>query len=525
MYFYSVSIKGVCLYNYQIMRDKKIKSALISVYHKDGLSEIVTKLSELGVKIYSTGGTFDFIKSLGIEAEAVESLTSYPSILGGRVKTLHPRIFGGILARRDNSSDVEQMKQYQIPEIDLVIVDLYPFSETVRGGATEIEIIEKIDIGGISLIRAGAKNFSDVLVVAASSLYGKLLSILENKKGFCSIDERRYFAAEAFRVSSGYDADIFNHFNNQQDINSLRINSDNANPLRYGENPHQKAFFYGNTGENFEQLHGKELSYNNLLDIDAALGFISSFNKPTVAVIKHNNACGLASAGTVTEAWVRALAADPISAFGGVIVINRPVDVKTAAEIDKIFFEVLVAPGYSEEALTILKHKKNRIILDLRKVPSSSFTIRSVLDGYLWQVKDTYETAGMDVRCVTDINPTDDQLTDLDFANRIVMHTKSNAIVLVRDNQLIGTGTGQTSRVDAVRHAIEKAKAAGFETKGAVLASDAFFPFPDSIELASEAGVTAIIQPGGSVRDNEAIEACNKYGIAMIVTGIRHFKH
>ncbi len=326
MYFYSVSKNRFWLYNSQIMRDKKIKSALISVYHKDGLSEIVTRLSELGVKIYSTGGTFDFIKSLGIDAEAVESLTSYPSILGGRVKTLHPRIFGGILARRDNSSDVEQMKQYQIPEIDLVIVDLYPFSETVSSGATESEIIEKIDIGGISLIRAGAKNFSDVLVVAESSLYGKLLSILETRKGFCSIDDRRYFAAEAFRVSSGYDTDIFNHFNNPQVINSLRIKSDNANPLRYGENPHQKAFFYGDAGENFQQLHGKELSYNNLLDIDAALGLISSFTETTVAVIKHNNACGISSAGTVTEAWARALAADPISAFGGVIAINRPVD-------------------------------------------------------------------------------------------------------------------------------------------------------------------------------------------------------
>lgn len=507
------------------MRDKKIKSALISVYHKDGLAEIVNKLSELGVKIYSTGGTFDFIKGMGIEAEAVESLTSYPSILGGRVKTLHPRIFGGILARRDNTSDIEQMKQYQIPEIDLVIVDLYPFSETVRSGATDTEIIEKIDIGGISLIRAGAKNFSDVLVVAASPLYGKLLSILETKNGFCSIDDRRYFATEAFRVSSGYDADIFNHFNCRQEINSLRISSDKATPLRYGENPHQKAFFYGDVADNFEQLHGKELSYNNLLDVDAALGFISSFTNTTVAVIKHNNACGLASGETVTGAWSRALAADPISAYGGVIAINRPVDTEAAIEIDKIFFEVIIAPGYSGEALTILKHKKNRIILDLKKMPSSRFNVRSILDGILWQEKDRYEAEGMEVKCVTAIAPAEEQLTDLDFANRIVMHTKSNAIVLVKDNQLIGTGTGQTSRVDAVRHAIEKARAAGFEPKGAVLASDAFFPFPDSIDLASEAGVTAIIQPGGSVRDSEAIEACNKHGIAMLITGIRHFKH
>jgi len=507
------------------MRDKKIKSALISVYNKDGLGEIVVKLSELGVKIYSTGGTFDFIKGMGIEAEAVESLTSYPSILGGRVKTLHPRIFGGILARRDNTSDLEQMKQYKIPEIDLVIVDLYPFSETVQSGATDIEIIEKIDIGGISLIRAGAKNFSDVLVVAASRLYGRLLAILETKNGFCSIDERKYFASEAFCVSSGYDTDIFNYFNKTQEINSLRIQSDRGTALRYGENPHQKAYFYGDTAENFTQLHGKELSYNNLLDIDAALGLISSFEKTTVAVIKHNNACGLSSGETVAGAWSMALAADPVSAFGGVIAVNRELDADAAAEIDKIFFEVIIAPGYSKEALSVLKNKKNRIILDLKKITSTSHNVRSILDGVLWQERDTYNANNQEAKCVTKITPTAEQMESLDFANRIVMHTKSNAIVLARNSQLIGSGTGQTSRVDAVKHAIEKAENAGFETKGAVLASDAFFPFSDSIDLAVKAGVVAIIQPGGSVRDNEVIEKCNEHGIAMILTGVRHFKH
>lgn len=516
---------GIRFSKHQIMRDKKIKSALVSVYHKEGLDEIVKALAELGVRIYSTGGTYDFIAALGIEAEPVETLTSYPSILGGRVKTLHPRIFGGILGRRDNPADVEQMKQYQIPEVDLVIVDLYPFSETVKSAAPETDIIEKIDIGGISLIRAGAKNFNDVLVVSGSHLYDKLLSLLKIRNGFTSIDDRRYFAAEAFRVSSGYDTDIFNYFNQTESVEALRISSDSATPLRYGENPHQKACFYGDTNNNFTQLHGRELSYNNLLDVEAALGFVSSFDETVVAVIKHNNACGLAAGGDVTEAWKRALVADPLSAFGGVIAVNRPVDEAAAKEIDKIFFEVIVAPGFSDEALAIFRHKKNRIILNLISFPKVKTTLRSVLDGYLWQERDRYDVDAMSLTCMTETEPTDEQTENLDFANRIVMHTKSNAIVLVKDKQLIGTGTGQTSRVDAVRHAIAKAGAAGFDTKGSVLASDAFFPFPDSIELAAEAGITAIIQPGGSVRDSESIEACNTHGIAMTCTGIRHFKH
>lgn len=516
---------GIRFSKHQIMRDKKIKSALVSVYHKEGLDEIIKTLAEQGVRIYSTGGTYDFITALGVEADAVETLTSYPSILGGRVKTLHPRIFGGILGRRDNPADVEQMKQYQIPEVDLVIVDLYPFSDTVKSGAPEADIIEKIDIGGISLIRAGAKNFSDVLVVSGSHLYNRLLTLLKARNGFTALEERRYFAAEAFRVSSGYDTDIFNYFNQSEGIGALRISSDSATPLRYGENPHQKACFYGDTSLNFNQLHGRELSYNNLLDIEAAIGFISSFSETVVAVIKHNNACGLAAGADVTEAWNRALVADPLSAFGGIIAVNRTVDESAATEIDKIFFEVIVAPGFSEEALAILKHKKNRIILNLVSFPTATSTLRSVLDGYLWQERDSYDVDEMTLSCVTETVPNNQQRVDLDFANRIVMHTKSNAIVLVKDKQLIGTGTGQTSRVDAVRHAIAKAGAAGFDTKGAVLASDAFFPFPDSIELAAEAGVTAIIQPGGSVRDSESVEACNVNKIAMLCTGIRHFKH
>jgi phosphoribosylaminoimidazolecarboxamide formyltransferase / IMP cyclohydrolase len=516
---------GIRFSKHQIMRDKKIKSALISVYHKEGLDEIVKGLAQLGVRIYSTGGTYDFIAAMGVEAEAVETLTSYPSILGGRVKTLHPRIFGGILGRRDNPSDVGEMKQYQIPEIDLVIVDLYPFSETVKSGAPESDIIEKIDIGGISLIRAGAKNFSDVLVVSGSHLYDRLLTLLKTGNGFTTIEERRYFASEAFRTSSGYDADIFNYFNQREAIEALRISSDSATPLRYGENPHQKACFYGDISSSFDQLHGKELSYNNLLDVEAALGFVSEFEETVVAVIKHNNACGLASGASVAEAWARALVADQLSAFGGVIAVNRPVDEIAAKEIDKIFFELIVAPDFSEEALKILKHKKNRIILNLKSYPVAKSGLRSVLDGYLWQERDRYNVNEMSPTCVTENCPTDQQREDLDFANRIVMHTKSNAIVLVKEKQLIGVGTGQTSRVDAVKHAIARAGAAGFDTKGSVLASDAFFPFPDSIVLAAEAGVAAIIQPGGSVRDGESTEACNKYGIAMICTGIRHFKH
>ncbi|MBE0676775.1 MAG: bifunctional phosphoribosylaminoimidazolecarboxamide formyltransferase/IMP cyclohydrolase [Bacteroidales bacterium] len=507
------------------MKDKKIKSALISVYHKDGLDAIILRLAELGVRIYSTGGTFDFIKGLGVEAEAVETLTSYPSILGGRVKTLHPRIFGGILGRRDNQSDMEQMKQYQIPEVDLVIVDLYPFSETVRSGALQQEIIEKIDIGGISLIRAGAKNFNDVLVVAGSFLYDRLHEILNARRGFSSIEERKYFAAEAFRVSSGYDADIFNYFNRTEGIDALRLSHDTKVPLRYGENPHQKALYYGNLNDTFEQHHGKDISYNNLLDIDSALSYVSLFQGPTVVIVKHNNACGLASAESLKEAWTRALAGDPVSAYGGIIATNGAIDKETADEINKIFFEVIIAPSYNKGVTEILSQKKNRIILTIKKMPSSTDTMRSVLDGVLWQERDRFEVKGTEQHCVTERNPSDEEMADLSFANKIVMHTKSNAIVLVKNQQLIGFGAGQTSRVDAVRQAISKAEAFGFDTAGAVLASDAYFPFSDNISVAAAAGIRAIVQPGGSVRDQESVDECNKNGIAMIFTGLRHFKH
>ncbi|MFO7575196.1 MAG: bifunctional phosphoribosylaminoimidazolecarboxamide formyltransferase/IMP cyclohydrolase [Bacteroidales bacterium] len=508
-----------------MMNDKKIKSALISVYHKEGLEPVVRRLAELDVRIYSTGGTYDFIIGLGVNAEAVETLTSYPSILGGRVKTLHPRIFGGILGRRGNQSDIEQMSQYQIPEIDLVIVDLYPFSETVRSQATQQQIIEKIDIGGISLIRAAAKNFNDVLVVAGSHMYTNLLDILESSNGFCSIDKRKLFATDAFRVTSGYDTDIFNYFNKPSELNALRISADYNLPLRYGENPHQKATFYGDLSELFVKLHGREISYNNLLDIDAALNFIRLFEDPTVAIIKHNNACGLASGSDITVAWARALAGDPLSAFGGIIATNRQIDMETASEINKIFFEVLIAPGFAPEALTLFSKKKNRIILELRKYPDTDTSCRSALNGFLWQETDRYQVSGSEQKCVTERVPSEDEMADLDFANRIVMNTKSNAIVLVRERQLIGSGTGQTSRVDAVKQAIEKARIFGFETSGAVMASDAFFPFPDSITLAAAAGIRAVVQPGGSVKDQESVDECNRSGLAMIFTGIRHFRH
>lgn len=510
---------------YLIMSDKKIKSALISVYRKDGLEDVVKKLEELGISIYSTGGTYDYITSLGIEAVAVESITSYPSILGGRVKTLHPKIFGGILARRDNQSDTEQIRQYQIPETDMVIVDLYPFSETVRGGASEQEIIEKIDIGGISLIRAGAKNYNDVLTIGDSSLYGDLLSLLKEKSGFTSLSDRKRFATEAFRVSSGYDADIFNYFNREGVSGALRLSIDNSRSLRYGENPHQRALYYGEPGDLFTQLHGKEISYNNLLDIEAALSFIAGVKEPAFAIIKHNNACGFAVAPELPKAWERALAGDPISAFGGVISASRTIDIETAKLINSLFFEVIAAPGYEKEALEILKSKKNRIILNIDHYPNSTEHFRTVLDGILWQERDSIEAGEGEPIVVTTRKPEKREMNDILLANRIVMNTKSNAIVLVKDLMLIGSGTGQTSRVDAVRQAIAKAESGGLDTRGAVMASDAFFPFADSVLLAAEAGVTAVIQPGGSVRDNESIEACNRNNMAMVVTGVRHFKH
>lgn len=505
---------------------KKIQTALISVYHKDGLEEILRELHHLRVKFISTGGTREFIQSLGYECEAVEDISGYPSILGGRVKTLHPKIFGGILYRRDNETDKKQVKSYDIPPIDLVIVDLYPFRETVAAGGTEEEIIEKIDIGGISLIRAGAKNHKEVIIVASKNQYKPLLDLLKEKEGVSDMEDRRRFAKEAFKVSSGYDSAIFEYFDGD-DNSALRIAHDGGKQLRYGENPHQKGIFYGNFDEVFEQLHGKEISYNNLLDIDAAVSLISDFNETAVAILKHNNACGMACRPTVKAAWDAALAADPVSAFGGIVVTNARVNKEAAEAINEIFFEVIIAPEYDKEALDILFQKKNRIILALKSGSKATqrMQYRSVLNGALGQDKDLSVETAADLQVMTTKAPTAKETEDLLFANIIVKHTKSNAIVLAKDKQLIASGTGQTSRVDALNQAIGKAGTFHFDLQGAVMASDAFFPFPDCVEIAHQAGITAVIQPGGSVRDGESVDYCNRNGLSMVKTGIRHFKH
>ena len=505
---------------------RKIQTALISVYHKDGLEDILNELNHLQIKFISTGGTRDFINSLGYECDTVEDVSGYPSILGGRVKTLHPKIFGGILYRRENETDKKQVKSYDIPSIDLVIVDLYPFEETVAEGGSEQEIIEKIDIGGISLIRGAAKNYKDVLVVASKEQYKPLLTLLQEKKGSSSIDDRRYFASEAFKVSSGYDSAIFNYFDDDKG-SALRVSLNNPKQLRYGENPHQKGSFYGNFDEIFEQIHGKEISYNNLLDIDAAVSLISDFDETALAILKHNNACGMACRPTVKEAWDAALAADPISAFGGVVITNKNVDKEAALAINEIFFEVIIAPSYDKEALEILCQKKNRVILILKSVEKATQKLqyRSVLNGTLVQDANDSIQYRKEIKVVTDSAPTEDEVDDLLFANKLVKHTKSNAIVLVKNKQLIASGTGQTSRVDALKQAIEKADAFHFDLNGAVMASDAFFPFPDCVEIAHHAGITSVIQPGGSIRDTESINYCNKNKMSMVITGIRHFKH
>lgn len=503
---------------------KKIKTALISVFHKDGLDEILKLLNTNGVKFLSTGGTRSFIESLGFECEAVEDLTGYPSILGGRVKTLHPKIFGGILNRRENEGDREQITEYGIPEIDLVIVDLYPFSETVASGASETDIIEKIDIGGISLIRAAAKNYNDVIIVASKAQYEPLLSLLKRQGSESTLADRHWFAKEAFAVSSGYDSAIFNYFDAGQP-SALRVAVDDCKPMRYGENPHQKGFFFGQFDKMFEQLHGKEISYNNLLDIDAAVSLISEFNEPTFAVLKHNNACGVASRATILEAWNDALAGDPVSAFGGVLVANRPIDKATAEEMHKIFFEVSIAPAYTDDALDVLKQKKNRIILVQKSPLTTRMQFRSVLNGALVQERDLKIEIPADLETVTKIEPTEQQIADLLFANKIVKNSKSNAIVLAKNGQLCASGIGQTSRVDALRQAIAKAKSFDFDLNGAVMASDAFFPFADCVEIADQAGIKAVIHPGGSIRDNESVEYCDAHSMAMVKTGIRHFKH
>lgn len=505
--------------------NKKIKTALISVFHKDGLDEMLKLLNGYGVKFLSTGGTKSFIESLGYSCDAVEDLTGYPSILGGRVKTLHPKVFGGILNRRDNEGDRAQIAKYEIPEIDLVVVDLYPFEETVASGASEADIIEKIDIGGISLIRAAAKNYNDVVIVASKHQYAPLCRILaENGDAVTSLADRRFFAKEAFGVSSLYDSAIFNYFD-EDDASAFRAAVDGVSHLRYGENPHQKGKFFGRFDDMFEKLHGKEISYNNLLDIDAAVNLISDFTEPTFAILKHNNACGIASRPSVLEAWKDALAGDPVSAFGGVLITNGEVDAATAEEMHKIFFEVCIAPSYTDDALKILEQKKNRIILVLKKIDLPKEQYRSVLNGVLRQDKDTYVESVSDLKQVTDKAVSPEQVEDLLFANKVVKHSKSNSIVLAKNKQLLASGVGQTSRVDALRQAIEKAHSFDFDLKGSVMASDAFFPFADCVEIAHKAGVTAIIQPGGSIRDNDSVDYCNKNGLAMVMTGVRHFKH
>ena len=507
---------------------KTIQSALISVFSKEGLEPIVRKLHEQNVIFYSTGGTEEFIKNLGIPVIPVEDVTSYPSILGGRVKTLHPKVFGGILNRQDNPSDVQQMIDYEIPQLDLVIVDLYPFEKTVTSGASEKDIIEKIDIGGISLIRAAAKNFQDTAIVASVNEYGLLLDLISNQNGATTLANRKLLATKAFHVSSHYDTAIFNYFSiSNEDETIYKQSIDNGQILRYGENPHQKGYFFGNFDGMFQKLHGKELSYNNLLDVDAAVNLIAEFknNNPTFAILKHNNACGLATKNTILEAYNTALACDPTSAFGGVLIANTKIDVATAHEINKLFCEVVIAPSFETEAITILSEKKNRIILVQNQVELPQKQVRTCLNGILVQDKNAKTDTKQDLKTVTIAEPTPQEIEDLIFASKICKNTKSNTIVFAKNGTLISSGTGQTSRVDALKQAIEKAHTFGFDLHGAVMASDAFFPFPDCVEIAKHAGITAVIQPGGSIKDELSINYCNENKVAMVFTGTRHFKH
>jgi len=502
---------------------RKIKNALISVFHKDGLSPIVKKLEKLGIEIYSTGGTQDFIEGEGIKVNRVEDLTSYPSILGGRVKTLHPNVFGGILSRRELDSDKEQLNQYNIPEFDLVIVDLYPFEKTVQSSATEQDIIEKIDIGGISLIRAAAKNYKDVLIVSEMNQYSDVLNILENGNGSTQLETRKKFASKAFNISSHYDTAIFKYFNKEEVAFKQSVKENKV--LRYGENPHQNGTFFGDLSDMFDQLHGKELSYNNLLDVDAAVNLISEFEETTFIVMKHNNACGIASRKKLVDSWKDALSADPVSAFGGVLITNNEIDLETAEEINKIFFEVIIAPSYNSDALTILKSKKNRIILAQKNVELDKTQFRTVLNGVLHQDKDLHTDTIDDMKTVTKLSPSEEELSDMVFASKVCKHTKSNTIVFAKNKQLLSSGVGQTSRVDALKQAVVKAKTFNFDLNGAVMASDAFFPFPDCVELANNQGVKCVIQPGGSIKDNLSVEYCNNNNMKMVTTGYRHFKH
>ena len=505
---------------------KKIESALISVFYKDNLEPIIALLKKHGVKIYSTGGTQKFIEEQGAEVIRVEDLTSYPSIFGGRVKTLHPKVFGGILYRRENEGDLAQAAEFEIPAIDLVIVDLYPFEETVASGASEADIIEKIDIGGISLIRAAAKNFKDVTIIASKDQYTELEAKLTAQDGQTTLEDRRYFAAQAFQVSSNYDTHIFNYFNQTKNIPALKVSETKAKALRYGENPHQSAHFYGDMEALFDQLNGKELSYNNLVDVDAAVNLIAEFKGETAfAILKHTNACGVALAPTVKEAYQKAFAADTTSAFGGVLVTNQTVDKDAAEEMHSLFFEVLIAPAFTDEALEVLMKKKNRILLVQKMELPGTKMMKTLLNGVIEQDKDLATETKADFTVATKKAPTEEEQDALVFAAKICKHTKSNTIILSNSNQLFSSGVGQTSRVDALRQAIEKAKAFGFDLNGAVMASDAFFPFPDCVEIAGEAGITAVVQPGGSIKDQDSIDYCDAHGMAMVMTGVRHFKH
>ena len=507
------------------MQEKKIQTALISVYDKNGLKPLLKELVASGVKLFSTGGTQTFIEALNYPVTAVEDLTGYPSILGGRVKTLHPKIFGGILSRSENEEDYNERNTYEIPAFDLVIVDLYPFEETVASGASETAIIEKIDIGGIALIRAAAKNFASVFCVSSRTHYNEFLTLFKENKGTTKLTDRKRFAVKAFHTSSHYDTAIFNHFNTTE--KKLKVSISEAMPLRYGENPHQEGYFFGPLNELIEKCHGKEISYNNLLDIDAAVQLILEFyeGKPAFAILKHNNACGVSVRDTLAHAFKDALAGDPVSAFGGVLITNKIIDLDTAMEIHPLFCEVVIAPGYTTDALKLLKTKKNRILVVLKETKLPSKTLRSCLNGVLVQDRNSKTDRLEDLRLVTKRKPTASENEDLLFASKISKHTRSNTIVLAKNNQLLGSGTGQTSRVDALHQAIHKAKTFDFDLNGAVMASDAFFPFPDCVEISAENGIKTIIQPGGSVKDQLSINACDNKKLAMVFSGTRHFKH
>jgi phosphoribosylaminoimidazolecarboxamide formyltransferase/IMP cyclohydrolase len=505
-----------------------IKSALISVYDKSGLEPIIHRLNELGVTIYSTGGTQAFVEDLGVAVERVEDLTSYPSILGGRVKTLHPKVFGGILNRRNHTEDQSQIAEFEIPEIDLVIVDLYPFEATVASGASHDDIIEKIDIGGISLIRAAAKNYQDVVIIPSQAQYAEFLEILNaSENGATSLGQRKSFARDAFEVSSHYDTQIFNYFNQEGKKEIFKQSVKPAQVLRYGENPHQKGIFHGDLDAMFTKLHGKELSYNNLLDVDAAVNLMGEFKNdgPTFAILKHNNACGVATRPTIKEAYEGALAGDPVSAFGGILISNTKIDLATATVMNDLFCEVVIAPAYDADALEMLQSKKNRVILIQNEVELPKRQFRTILNGVLEQDKDLITETEADFKTITKVAPTAQENKDFIFANKLVKHTKSNTIILAKNGQLLASGTGQTSRVDALRQAIHKAQSFNFDLKGSVMASDAFFPFPDCVEIAHEAGIDAVIQPGGSIKDELSIQYCDANGMAMVMTGNRHFKH